>query len=43
MNGFYIYAHDHTKLTSTLDIVNNALDDLELHHKRKTFDEYSIT
>jgi hypothetical protein len=35
MNGFYILAHDHNRLQKTLDIVNNALKDLEIHHKSK--------
>jgi hypothetical protein len=35
MNGFYILAHDHSKLQKTLDIVNNALKDLEVNHQSK--------
>jgi hypothetical protein len=35
MNGFYILAHDYSKLQKTLDIVNNALKDLELNHQSK--------
>jgi hypothetical protein len=35
MNGFYILAHDSSKLEKTLDIVNNALKDLELYHQSK--------
>lgn len=38
MNGFYILAHDTKKLESTLEIVNNALNDLKLNHQRKRFD-----
>jgi hypothetical protein len=37
LNGFYILAHDSKKLKHTFDIVNNALNDLELHHRSKSF------
>ncbi|CAF3395737.1 unnamed protein product [Rotaria sp. Silwood1] len=37
MNGFYILAHDHNKLQETLNIVNNALKDLELNHQNDQF------
>ena len=33
MNGFYILAHDHRKLQKTLDIVNHAIEDLQLNHQ----------
>jgi hypothetical protein len=39
MNGFYILAHDYEKLKSALDIVDNALIDLESHHQSKLFDD----
>jgi hypothetical protein len=42
LNGFYILAHDSNKLKHTLDIVNNALNDLELHHRSKSFVDYSF-
>jgi len=41
MNGFYILAHDHNKLEKTLDIVNNALKDLEVNHQSKILNKYS--
>ncbi|UJR36381.1 hypothetical protein I4U23_029105 [Adineta vaga] len=37
MNGFYILAHDHSKLQQTLDIVNNALKDCEVNHQDDKF------
>jgi hypothetical protein len=37
MNGFYILAHDYNKLEVTLDIVNNALEDLQVNHQSKHF------
>jgi hypothetical protein len=37
MNGFYILAHDSKKLKNTLDIVDNALNNLQIHHQSKTF------
>ncbi len=42
MNGFYILAHDHNKLQKTLDIVNNALTDLEVNHQGKISNKYLI-
>lgn len=33
MNGFYILAHDPIRLEKTLDIVNTAMKDLEIHHQ----------
>jgi len=42
MNGFYILAHDPNKLEKTLDIVNNALKDLEVNHQSKILNKYSI-
>ncbi|CAF1324054.1 unnamed protein product [Rotaria sordida] len=37
MNGFYILAHDSKRLNATFDIVNNALNDLVLHHSNDRF------
>lgn len=37
MNGFYILAHDYNKLETTLDIVNNAIRELEVKHQSKLF------
>ncbi|CAF3953544.1 unnamed protein product [Rotaria sp. Silwood2] len=37
MNGFYILAHDYNKLQEVLNIVNNALKDLELNHQNDQF------
>ncbi|CAF1537454.1 unnamed protein product [Rotaria sp. Silwood1] len=37
MNGFYILAYDSNRLNATLDIVNNALNDLQLHHTNDRF------
>jgi hypothetical protein len=37
MNGFYILAHDRSRLQRTLDIVNNALNDLEVNHQSTSF------
>ncbi|CAF1564669.1 unnamed protein product [Rotaria magnacalcarata] len=37
MNGFYILAHDHNKLQESLNIVNNALKDVELNHTNDQF------
>ncbi|CAF0884907.1 unnamed protein product [Adineta ricciae] len=37
LNGFYILAHDHQKLKETLDVVDNALDELEHHHQNDQF------
>ena len=33
MNGFYILAHDQTKLQTSLDIVDEAIADLKVHHQ----------
>ncbi|UJR09724.1 hypothetical protein I4U23_013953 [Adineta vaga] len=37
LNGFYVLAHDRQKLIETLDTVDNALDDLERHHRNDQF------
>jgi hypothetical protein len=37
MNGFYILAHDLSKLEKTLDIVDNAIKDLQVNHQSKHF------
>ncbi|CAF1483835.1 unnamed protein product [Adineta steineri] len=37
MNGFYILVHDQNKLQKTLDIVNNAIKDLEVNHQNDQF------
>lgn len=36
-NSFYILAHDPKRLENTLNLVNDALNDLKLYHKRKIF------
>ncbi|CAF3305579.1 unnamed protein product [Rotaria socialis] len=37
MNGFYILAHDPTKLNATLNIVNNAINDLVFCHQNDLY------